>query len=268
MTGRRHFRRAVKWVATLAAVYVLISYVLLPFAWTHYEHQPGLAGRPMVTRTASGFPGDALNVGLVGDTDDVLHAMHAAGWLPADPVTLKSSVEIIGSVLLDRPYRDAPVSPLYYDGRKEQFAFEQEDGTNASRRHHIRLWRALDTGEEGRPVWLGSATFDASVGVSHYTGQITHDIAPDIDAERDFAAQSLDTARMVAVEYQVTGVGPTLTGRNGEGSHYYTDGEMKVLVLVPDGQKRSQPAEILPAPPLVAAKDTLWQAIANAGGGS
>lgn len=267
MTGRRHFRRAVKWVATLAAVYVLIAYGLLPYAWTHYEHQPALAGRPMATETGSGIPGDALNVGLVGDKEDVLLAMHAAGWFPADPVTLKSSVEIVGSVLLDRPYRDAPVSPLYYDGRKEDLAFEQEDGKSASRRHHIRLWQVLGAGEEGRPVWLGSATFDAGVGVSHYTGQVTHDIAPDIDAERDFVAQSLDTVRMVSVEYQVTGVGPTLAGRNGEGSPYYTDGEMKVLVLVPDGRARAEPAEILPAPPFVAAKDTLWQAIGKAGTG-
>ncbi len=264
--GRRNLRRAVKWIVVFAAVYALIAYVLLPFAWTHYEHQPKLAGRPMVTATADGIAGDALNIGLVGDREDVLRAMHAAGWFPADPITLKSSAEIIGSVLLHRPYRDAPVSPLYYDGRKEDLAFEQEDGRSASRRHHIRLWQVLEAGEEGRPVWLGAATFDASVGISHYTGQITHDIAPDIDAERDFVADSLDQARMVAIRYQVTGVGPTLVGRNGEGTRYYTDGEMKVLVLVQDGQARSAPAEILPAPPLVAAKDALWQSVANAGG--
>jgi hypothetical protein len=86
--------------------------VLLPLLWTHYEHEPGLASLPMVTRTASGIPGDALNVGLVGSKENVLSAMHAAGWFPADPITLRTSIEIIGSVALDRPYNDAPVSPL------------------------------------------------------------------------------------------------------------------------------------------------------------
>jgi hypothetical protein len=43
--------------------------------------------------------------------------MHAAGWYPADPVTLKSSLEIVASVALDRPYNRAPVSPLLYAGR-------------------------------------------------------------------------------------------------------------------------------------------------------
>jgi len=72
----------------------------------------------MVTRTADGIPGDALNVGLVGNTRDITHAMHAAEWFPADPITLRTSIDIIGSVVLDRPYHDAPVSPLYYDGKK------------------------------------------------------------------------------------------------------------------------------------------------------
>ena len=85
----------------------------------------------MVTRTAQGIPGDPINVGLVGAKADVLCAMHAAAWYPADPITFRSSVEIIGSVVLDRPYRDAPVSSLFYDGRREDLAFEKPDGASA-----------------------------------------------------------------------------------------------------------------------------------------
>jgi hypothetical protein len=33
--------------------------------------------------------------------------------------------------------------------------------------------------------WLGAATFDTRVGFSHTTGQVTHHIGPDVDAERD-----------------------------------------------------------------------------------
>ena len=111
---------------------------------------------PMVTHTAQGIPGDPINVGLVGNDKDVLCAMQAAGWYPADPVTLRSSIEIAGSVLLDRPYRDAPVSNLYYLGRREDLAFEKPDGRSADHRHHVRFWKALDEGEEKRPVWLGA----------------------------------------------------------------------------------------------------------------
>ena len=111
----------------------------------------------MVTRTAQGIPGDPINVGLVGNEKDVLCAMEGAGWFPADPVTLKSSIEIAGSVLMDRPYREAPVSALYYLNRREDLAFEKPDGDSADRRHHVRFWKVLDQGEEKRPVWLGAA---------------------------------------------------------------------------------------------------------------
>jgi hypothetical protein len=248
----------------VVTTYTLLAYLVLPAVWTHYEHQKRLADLPMVTLTAQGIPGDPINVGLVGDTRDVLCAMHAAGWYPADPVTLRSSIEIAGSVLLDRPYRDAPVSPLYYLGRREDLAFEKPVGSSADHRHHVRFWKVLDAGEEKRPVWLGDATFDRSVGVSHYTGAITHHIGADIDAERKLLAADLEAAGMVEARYQVTGVGPTLAGRNGGGDRYYTDGEVWILRLVEACQKRSSPADIIPSPAPTEIKDQIWQAIAEA----
>ena len=154
-------------LATLAVVlaYTALAYQVLPAVWSHYEHQRGLKDLPMVTRTAQGIPGDPINVGLIGDKLDVLCAMQAAGWYPADPVTARSSVEIAGSVLLDRPYRRAPISPLFYLGRPEDLAFEKPDGQSADRRHHVRFWQVLDKGQENRPVWLGDATFDRGVGI-------------------------------------------------------------------------------------------------------
>ena len=237
-------------LALLAIVlaYTALAYQALPMLWSHYEHQRGLANLPMVTRTAQGIPGDPINVGLIGDKLDVLCAMQAAGWYPADPVTARSAVEIAGSVLLDRPYARAPVSPLYYLGRPEDLAFEKPVGDSADRRHHVRFWKVLDQGQEVRPVWLGSATFDRGVGVSHYTGAITHHISADIDAERSLLASDLETAEVVEAKYQVTGIGVTLTGRNGGGDSYYTDGEVWIMRLVTACQKRTAPADVIPSP--------------------
>jgi hypothetical protein len=261
---RSRFVRATRFALLFIIVYGLAAYIVLPSLWTHYEHQKGLASLPMVTRTAQGIPGDPINVGLVGDTKDVVCAMHAAGWYPADPVTLRSSIEIVGSVILDRPYHDAPVSPLYYLGRREDLAFEKPVGNSADHRNHVRFWKVLEQGEEKRPVWLGDATFDRSVGVSHYTGAITHHIGADIDAERQLLATDLEGAGMVEAKYQVTGIGPTLAGRNGGGDLYYTDGEVWILRLVEDCRKRTGPATIIPSPPATEMKDEIWQAIANA----
>jgi hypothetical protein len=263
MTAPR-WRRLLLAAGAVVILYISFAYIILPLAWTHYEHQPKLATAPMVTRTAQGIPGDALNVGLVGTHENVVRAIHDAGWFPADPITLKTSIEIIGSVLLDRSYKTAPVSPLYYQGRKQDLAFEKPSGKSADRRHHVRFWLALDRGEEGRPVWLGSVTFDRGVGLSHYTGAVTHHISPDIDAEREGLINDLVKAGMVAATYQVTGIGPTLNGRNGEGDRYYSDGEIHLARLVQDGRKTSSPPRVLDPPALVHFKDQLWAAAKNA----
>jgi hypothetical protein len=263
--ARRHskVKLAIGVLAVVIAAYGLMAYIVLPLAWSHYEHQKGLAGRPMVTRTDQDIPGDPINIGLVGAKNDVLCAMHTAAWYPADPITFRSSVEIVGSVVLDRPYRDAPVSPLYYDGRREDLAFEKPVGTSADRRHHVRFWQVLKEGQEGRPVWLGSVTFDRDVGLSSYTGQVTHHIAPNVDAERDGLTDDLKNAKVVEAIYEVTGVGPTVAGRNGEGDRYYTDGEVEISRIVPGCNKKTEAAVVLVNPPMVEFKNKTWKAIAG-----
>lgn len=253
------WRWALVLLACAAGLYGVLAYVLLPLAWTHYEHQKGLDGLPMVTRTSQGIPGDPINVGLVGSKEEVLCSMNAAGCYPADPVTLRSSIEIVGSVLLDRPYRNAPVSPLYFQGRSEDIAFEKPVGTSADRRNHVRYWMVLAQGQEGRPVWLGAATLDRAVGLSHDTGQVTHHIAADIDAERTRLTDDLKAAKVVEATYEVTGVGPTLNGRNGGGDRYYTDGEIVLARLASGCGGRAPATARLENPAPVRIKNRLWR---------
>ena len=260
----RHHTRLERVLLSLLAIvlaYAALAYLVLPAFWTHYEHQKGLASLPMVTRTAQGIPGDAINAGLIGNEKEVLCAMNAARWFPADRVTFRSSIEIAGSVLLDRAYPDAPVSPLFYLGRHEDLAFEKPAGKSADRRHHVRFWKVLDKGEEQRPVWLGAVTFDKGVGVSHFTGAITHHIDADIDAERELLAADIERAGMATAKYQVTGVGLTFAGHNGGGDLYYTDGEVWVLRLVVDCVRQAGPVATLPSPPATELKDQIWHAI-------
>jgi LssY C-terminus len=260
----------IKWGAALitaasaiVGLYFLLAYIVLPLFWRHYEHQKGLAGLTMITRTRNGIPGDPINIGLVGSREDVLCAMNAAGWYPADPITLRSSVEIVGSVLLDRPYLHAPVSHLYYDNRRQDLAFEKPVGKSADRRNHVRFWRVLERGQEGRAVWLGAATFDRGVGFSHDDARVTHHIGPDIDAERNLLTDDLKKAHVVQTVYEVTGIGPTMNGRNGGGDPYYTDGDIKISVLVTGCNQHAATVAVLENPPLVAIKNLAWDAIAK-----
>jgi LssY-like putative type I secretion system component LssY len=262
-SSRSKLKVALAITATILGCYGVIAYLALPLAWSHYEHQKGLAGLTMLTQTVQGIQGDPINVGLVGTRDDVLCAMHAAGWYPADPITFRSSLKIVGSVMLNRPYRDAPVSNLFYQGKREDLAFEKPVGRSADRRHHVRFWEVLTQGEEGRPVWLGAATFDRGVGLSHYTAQVTHRIAPDIDAERDRLTDDLKTVKVVEAIYEVSGIGPTLNGRNGGGDPYHTDGEVRISRLVSGCNGKAETAAELDNPPLVDMKNAAWKAIAD-----
>ncbi len=256
---RRGRLRAIVWTAfILLCFYVFVAYIALPRLWSHYEHEPGLEGRPMVTVTGDGIPGDPLNVGLVGTKEEAIRALVAAGWYPADAVTLRTSIEIAGSVIFDRPFHDAPVSPLFYDGKAQAFAFEKPVGKSADRRNHVRFFETPGEWLHARPVWLGSATFDRGVGVSHYTGAITHHIGPDVDAERNLLIHDLSAANMLTEIFQVTGVGPTLFGRNGGGDPYYTDGELTIGVVSPDAEPTKDPPKVLPNPPAIALKDALF----------
>jgi hypothetical protein len=252
------YLRPVTILVALVALYIFVSYLVLPATWSRIEHEPGLSKYTMLTATAQGIPGDPINVGLVGDREDVVRAFHAAGWYPADPITLRTSVEIIGSVLLDRPYKNAPVSPLFFDDRREDLAFEKPVGSSADRRQHVRLWLMLASGTEARPVWLGSATFDSGVTFSRDTGQVTHKIAPDVDAERDQLIAGLNDARMVVGLYQMEGIGPTLAGRNGEGDPYHSDGEIWVARLVVAGKEAGKPSEMESPPALIQIKDAAF----------
>jgi hypothetical protein len=251
-------------MATALGCYGVLAYLVAPSIWKHYERQHGLDGMAMVTRTAQGIPGDPINVGMVGTDGEIVCAMHAAGWFPANPVTLRTSLKIVGSVLLDRPYPNAPVSNLFYLDRREDLAFEHPEGRNAARRNHVRLWRVLERGDEDRPVWLGAVTFDRGVGLSHYTGAVTHHIAANVDAARDTLGDDLNTARKAEAVYHVSGVGPTLNGRNGGGDPYYTDGDVTVSRLARDCATRTDGATEIENPPIAALKNAIWHGVAEA----
>lgn len=217
----------------LLIAYLAVAYFVVPEIWIFRDASRVSGFGDMVTRTEQDIPGDPINVGLVGSKEEVIRAFAAAGWDPADKITLRSSIDIGLSVVLDRPDLDAPVSPLLFEGRKQDLAFEKPVGKSADERNHVRFWLTKETGADGRPLWLGSASFDRGVGFSHDTGQITHHIGPDIDAERDLLINDLRKAGQLSSTYEIAGVGATKTGRNGGGDPYVTDGKAVIGVLQP-----------------------------------
>jgi hypothetical protein len=101
----------------------------------------------------------------------------------------------------------------------------------------VRFWRSEKLAADGRPVWMGAATFDRRVGLSHTTGEITHHIAADVDAERDHLFDTLQQTGDLTETYEETGFHKTLQGRNGGGDPWHTDGNLTVGMIATAGSR-------------------------------
>ncbi len=230
---KRRIRGSVRCMSGFARSAVAVSVFAfgpLPRGAAEERPHPALEDAPQVTQNADGVPGDPINLALVATEEEIHLAMLAAKWIPADQITLRSSVRITADTVAHRPYPNAPVSNLYLWGRRQDVAFEQPVGDSPRQRHHVRFWRSEKTDADGRPLWLGAATFDTRVGLSE-TRHITHHIAPDVDSERDKILQDVDRSDNLAGEYWVEGFHENTTGKNAGGDPYLTDGRLAIGVI-------------------------------------
>ncbi|KAB1648470.1 hypothetical protein F8O04_11810 [Pseudoclavibacter endophyticus] len=183
-------------------------------------------------RTSDGLLGDPVNVAVVGNESQLHRAMLDAGWTKADDITAQSTWRIVATTLTRRSYDEAPVSPLFLFGRRQDFAYQQEVDGNPGKRHHVRFWRCPDGWllPGGRRVdWLAAGTYDRAVGFSLFTLQITHKIDENTDIERDHIVRTVTDARD---DVRVTVIEDFSTGyhsRNGGGDSIITDGDLPVL---------------------------------------
>lgn len=192
---------------------------------------PALARAPRHATTAHGIQGDPVNVAFIGSDEELHRTLAVAGWYAADPITLETSLRIAADVVLRKPYPHAPVSDLYLWGRKQDHAFEQPVGNSPKQRHHVRFWRSAEVDEQGDPLWLGAATYDERVEISHTTGGITHKIGADVDRERNKVITDAHRAGVLSNAYWVEAFHRDREGRNGGGDPYFTDGRLAVGLI-------------------------------------
>lgn len=234
----------------LLVFWALLAYLALPRLhqlFTTFYVPDYFIGR---TRTADGVLGDPINLAVDGSEADIDAAMRRAGWVKADEITARSARGMIVSAVFGRSYPQAPVSGLHLFGGRHAFAYQQEVDGNPAKRHHVRFWRTpqgwvLPGGH--RVDWLAAGTYDRSVGLSGFTGQITHKIDADIDIERDYI---IDTVRYADPAVPVRVIRDFSTAyhhRNGGADQVRTDGHLPVLDVT--GVAGRDPVDQLPAVP-------------------
>lgn len=185
------------------------------------------------TKSGDGLYADPINVAVVGHASDIHKAMRRAGWTKAEHLNYKSSIKMIRASIRKKSYPSAPVSSLFLFGNKQNFAYQQEVNGNPRIRHHVRFWKTprgwwLPGGYKAD--WLAAATFDRRVGLSLYTGQITHKIAENIDEERDHLINTLKHNNKIKVD-NVKHFSSSYHDRNGGGDKIKTDGSVPFVYL-------------------------------------
>ena len=213
-------------------IWFLLAYVVLPhvYRWLSKLFLPSyFIGR---TQVGDGMLGDPINLAVIGSEAELINGMTEAGWKQADKLNLRSSLKMIYAAVAGAQYPSAPVSSLFVFGNKQTLAFEKDVGGNPRKRHHARFWKTpnnwwLPGGYKAD--WLGAATFDKNVGLSLFTGQVTHKIDANVDTERDFVVSNLkkSSEEVKWVKHFTS----SYHSRNGGGDIIHTDGALPFIKL-------------------------------------
>jgi hypothetical protein len=185
---------------------------------------------PITSFNRDGEASDPINVKIVATAGQLGVAFGASGWYRADEIDFITSVRISFDSIFGRKYATAPVSNLYLYGRKEDYAFERP-GKSVRERDHARFWDTSTKSQDGRTIWVGGATRDIKVEISHVTHLPTHKISSDVDAERETVLDCLVSSGWVVGEGWEANFGRPTEQRNSLGDMYFTDGRRAVLTL-------------------------------------
>lgn len=198
------------------------------------ELRDAIAGLPCCTVNEEGDrDGDPLNLVIIGDADEVLAAMARSGWSFTHRLDLKSIQRMVNAATSGTAYAVAPVSPLWFMGRRHDFALQRARNT-ISQRNHLRLWLAPFR-HGGRSVWVGQVSRDIGVKLTPHSATLTtHIIDPNVDESREYLLQSLMVAGSVgkfAFADGVPAATPAAPRRNLTMDPYFTDGLRLVLFI-------------------------------------
>lgn len=168
--------------------------------------------------------GDAINLIFLGPGQQIDGAFVRAGWVAARPASLWALTREVTAAIASRPAVGAPVSTLYFEGRKEDLAYELS-GPNARIRHHVRIW-LLDS---LAGIWVGAGTKDIGLRVRPLHARATHRIDPNVDRERDMIASTLESVGCGDLLDYLTLPGADTVGHTIDGQHFRTDARSAVI---------------------------------------
>jgi len=185
---------------------------------------------PHYTEGLTGVRQEPVSFVFVGTQAQLEAAFQAAGWTKAEPFSFRAVTDGVNAVLTHHSAPTGPVTPSFLAEQPNALAFSLPIGTTFAERHHIRIWSTDVQTSAGQPLWLATASFDKGFELAPSTGLPTHQIDPDIDAERAFVVTSLAGSGLVQSAQSIQLVSPE-SGFNFDGDPFHTDGQTIILDL-------------------------------------
>jgi len=176
------------------------------------------------TETLSGSRQEPVTLVILASGDSAFaQGFQRAGWTIADRAGFISLASALYAAWFNREYDAAPVTPSFWMGRPNGFAFQKSTSAESLRqRHHVRFWNTGYHNAAGLTVYVGTASFDDGLKWG-----LTHHIAPNIDTERD--GLRADLVKGGAVETGTFQLIAPVLGTNFNGDPFFTDGKAFVL---------------------------------------
>jgi hypothetical protein len=239
---------------SLFLIYVLSAYVTIPLAFRLWRIARPPTHLPRYCVTPDGLACDPVNIAISATRGDMIDAMKHAGWYVADRRTVRSVIKLVLSIVLRRPYPNAPFSTLYLFGRGQDIGFQKplqgDKRPSSHKRHHVRFWACIpalmegtnleyagfwenlypDT-DKGEVLWVGCASRDVGIAPIKHNFQLTHRVRTNTDEERSIIIEDLKNTGHVE-EIKILKAGDPLSIANRALSSSLTsDGTIAVIDL-------------------------------------
>jgi undecaprenyl-diphosphatase len=152
------------------------------------------------------------------DDETTTKSIEKSGWTAADNMNFGSMYQLISKYFKRQKYDNAPIAPLFWHGRPNDFAFEKVDMAGEyGARNEIRIWKTNIALEDGNYIYIGSANYDIR---SEYA--IFHTQSINLDTSRDLLFKDMMNASVVSY-YERRKFVDKMIGGFFEKEKYFTD---------------------------------------------
>jgi len=184
-----------------------------------FKNHPNL----IFTTTMSDRKTEPINFIIIAPNDKSVYNLFKKSWFYlADKLNIESISKLWLAVYDNVCYKNAPMTPLFWQQNIQIFGFQKQEKWNLNQRHHIRIWKS-NYAYKNNHIYVAVAVYDDKIKWG-----ITHKINPDLDKEREYFFNKLKEKWWLKM-YKKIQILPYTRGKNFSGDEFFTDGKVYIV---------------------------------------